>query len=94
MQVQVILPDDIAQSLENKWGNLEQKLLEMLILEAYREGSISVGKVRELTGMATRLEADAWLKSKGIDLHYSEADLKADHQTHQQLQQEGLLNAS
>lgn len=93
MQVQLVLPDDIAHSLASKWGNLERKLLEMLVLEAYREGSISVGKVRELMGMATRLEADAWLKSKGINLHYSETDLEADRQTHNDLRQEGLLKA-
>lgn len=94
MQVQLVLPDDIAHSLESRWGNLERKLLEMLTLEAYREGSISVGKVRELMGLATRLEVDSWLKSKGIDLHYSETDFEADRQTHDQLKQEGLLNAS
>ena len=94
MQVRLVLPDDIAHCLESKWGDLERKLLEMLTIEAYREGSISVGKVRELMGMATRLEADSWLKSKGIDLHYNESDFEADRQTHDQLKQEGQLNAS
>lgn len=94
MQVQIVLPDDIAHSLESKWGSLERKLLEMLTLEAYREGSISVGKVRELMGMATRLEVDTWLKSKGIDLNYSETDFQADRQTHENLRQEGILKNS
>ena len=48
MLIQIALPDDIACSLETKWGNLERKLLEMLAIAAYQEGSISVGKVREL----------------------------------------------
>lgn len=94
MQVQLVLPDDVAHSLATKWGNLEHKLLEILVLEAYRDGSISVGKVRELMGFATRLEVDSWLNTKGIDLHYSETDFEADHQTHDQLKQEGFLNAS
>ena len=94
MHIQIALPDDIARSLETRWGNLERKLLEILTLEAYREGSISVGKVRELLGMATRLEADAWLQSKGVDLHYSETDFKDDQQTHDQLRQEGILKPS
>jgi predicted HTH domain antitoxin len=92
MQIQLIIPDDLAHNLEDKWGNLEKKLLEMLILEAYQEGSISVGKVRELMGLATRLDADSWLKSKGLDLHYNESDFEADRQTHNQLHQEGLIN--
>ena len=73
---------------------MERKLLEMLTLEAHREGSISVGKVREFLGLATRLEADSGLKSKGIDLDYSETDFEANCRTHDQIQQAGLLNAS
>ncbi len=92
MQIQIALPDDIAYSLQAKWGSLEQKLLEVLVIEAYREGSISVGKVRELLGMSTRLEVDAFLKAKGVDLHYNEADFEADIQTHKQLQREAKLN--
>ena len=35
MQIQIALPDDVARSLEMKWGSLERKLLEMLVIEAY-----------------------------------------------------------
>ncbi len=92
MQIQIALPDDVAHSLEEKWGSLERKLLEMLVIEAYREGSISAGKLRELLSISTRLEVDAFLKAKGVDLHYDEADLEADRQTHEQLRQSGKLN--
>lgn len=33
-------------------------------------------------------EVDVFLKAKGIDLLYSEADLEADCQTHEQLRKE------
>ena len=92
MQIQIALPDDVVRSLEERWGSLERKLLEMLVIEAYREGSISAGKVRELLGMSTRLEVDAFLKAKGVDLHYDEADLEADRSSHEQLRQSGKLN--
>jgi predicted HTH domain antitoxin len=78
MQIQIALPDNIVSSLEAKWGSLECRLMEMVIVEAYWQRSISVGKVRELLGMKTRLEVDAFLKAKGVDLPYSEADLEAD----------------
>jgi predicted HTH domain antitoxin len=55
----------------------------MVVIEAYREGSISVGKLREVLGIATRLEADAFLKAKGIELPYGEIDLEEDRQTHE-----------
>ena len=93
MQIKIALPDDLVHSLEAKWGNLERKLLEMIVIQAYCEGSISVGKVRELLGMKTRLEVDAFLQEKGIDLAYDQAELERDHQTHEQLRQEGKLKS-
>lgn len=92
MQIQIALPDDVACSLETKWGSLERKLLEMLVIEAYREGSISVGKVRELLGMSTRLEVDAFLKAKGVNLHYNETDFETDRSSHEQLRQSARLD--
>ena len=91
MQIQIALPNDVACSLEAKWGNLERKLLEMLAIEAYREGSISAGKVRELLGMSTGLEVDAFLKEKGVYLHYDEADFEQDIYTMRRLEQERQL---
>ena len=93
MQIQIALPEDVARSLEERWGSLERKLLEMLVIEAYRDGSISAGKVRELLGMSTHLEVDAFLKAKQVDLHYDEADFEADRQAHEQLRQKGKLNS-
>ena len=77
-----------------KWTSLEHKLMEMVVIEAYREGSISVGKVRELLGMKTRLEVDPFLKAKGVDLAYNEADFEADRQAHEQIRKEGKLKTS
>ena len=93
MQIQVALPDEIARSLEAKWGDLERKLLEVLVATAYREGSISVGKVRQLLGLATKLEAEAWLADNDIYLLYTEKDLEADRDTHKKLARKGLLKA-
>ncbi len=89
MQIQIGIPDDVAHSLEAKWGSLERKLLEMVAIAAYQEGSISAGKVRELLGMATRLEVDVFLKDKGVYLHYNEADFEQDMSTMRRLEQKG-----
>jgi len=48
MEIQIALPDELANSLSRKWGNLEQTLLEMLVIKAYQEGEISAGKGGEL----------------------------------------------
>ncbi|NEQ38646.1 MAG: UPF0175 family protein [Okeania sp. SIO3I5] len=90
-QIQIALPDELASFLKEKWGNLERKLIEIIVVEAYREGSISNGKLREILGFSTPLEADKFLKAKGVDLDYDEEDFISDRQTHELLEQEGKL---
>ncbi|NEO53739.1 MAG: hypothetical protein F6K54_11995 [Okeania sp. SIO3B5] len=70
---------------------IEYRQLVSRYVEAYREGSISSGKLRELFGFSTPLEADNFLKSKGVDLDYDEEDFMSDRQTHEQLEKEGKL---
>lgn len=84
MQIQIALPDDVARDLTAKWGNLERQILEMVVVQAYRDGVISAGKVRQLLGMATRLEVDAFLKQKEAFLHYDQFELEADRETCEQ----------
>ncbi|MFO5491264.1 MAG: UPF0175 family protein [Cuspidothrix sp.] len=91
MQISIVLPDAVAHSLTEKWGNLDSRIMEMIAVEAYRQGLISVGKLRELLGMKTRLEVDNFLRSQGIELAYNAMDLEEDHQTHQQLQESGIF---
>jgi len=91
MQISIVLPDEIANSLVAQWGSLDSRVTEIIVVEAYRQGLISVGKLRELLGMKTRLEADAFLKSQGIDLVYDEIDLEQDNQTHQALKKADIF---
>lgn len=53
---------------------------EALVIEAYREGLITRGKIGELLGMAFH-EREAWLKERGVTYDFSEDELDADRQT-------------
>ncbi|MBD2092916.1 UPF0175 family protein [Microcoleus sp. FACHB-1515] len=91
MKITVEIPNALADELEAKWGNLERKLLELWVIEAYRSELIGGGKARELLGFSTRLELDAFFKAREVYLHYDIADLEQDRQTVEQLSQEGKL---
>ncbi len=54
---------------------------ELLVVGAYSTGRLSVGQVREVLGLATRIEAEEWLGNRGVAWNYSAADLAADRQT-------------
>lgn len=91
MKFTVEIPDALAYKLEAKWGNLERKLLELWVIEAYRSALISGGRARELLGLSTRLELDTFFKEREVYLHYDISDLEQDRQTMEQLRQEGKL---
>ena len=91
MQITVEIPDTLAHKLEAKWGNLEHKLLELWVIEAYRDVLISAGRARELLEFSTRLELDAFFKERDVHLHYDMADLAQDLKTMEKLEQAGKL---
>lgn len=58
---------------------------EFLVVGAYSTGRLSLGQVRQVLGLATRIEAEQWLGKRGIVQNYSSADLVADRRTLSQL---------
>jgi len=53
-------------------------VLESLALEAYRERLIGEARLQRWLGLATRLEAHAFLKEHGVPLNYTLEDLERD----------------
>jgi len=76
MQVQLELPDEIAQALSN--GDLSRAALEALALEGYRSGRLGGGQVQKLLGFGTPMQLHAFLKEHGVYLNYSAEDLAKD----------------
>jgi len=75
MKIAVELPEDIAERLEGKWGDLSRAAREAIAIEGYRSGALSQSQVQRLLGLASRWEVDALLKRAGVYLDYTEEDL-------------------
>ena len=82
MQINIELPDDVAQGMEGQ--NLPRALLESFALEGYRSGRLSEEQVRRILGFGTRLGVDGFLKSHGVYLDYTAEDLERDTETGRQ----------
>ncbi len=78
MDVAIQVPEDVARQLEAKWGDVSQRALESLTLEAYRSGVITGAEVGRMLNLSSRLEVDEFLKKAGAYLDYTEADLERD----------------
>jgi predicted HTH domain antitoxin len=78
MDVAFSLPEDLARRLQEQWGDLSRGALESVAVQAYRDGSLTLGEVRALLGHETRMETEAFLKERGALLDYSEEELEHD----------------
>ncbi len=85
MEVTVHIPDTIGERLGNDPEAIPRWLLEKAGLEAYRSGEISGYELRLMLGITSRLELDAFLKTHGVYLEYTEEDFAHDAETSRQL---------
>ncbi|MBD2690698.1 hypothetical protein H6G68_02835 [Anabaena catenula FACHB-362] len=66
MQVTIDLPDKLTAKILNKWGNLPQKILSNLVLEAFRERLIDFDELKDLLNFASDAEFKEFLIQKNI----------------------------
>jgi hypothetical protein len=85
MEVTVYIPDTIGKRLRKDIGEIPRWLLEKAGLEAYRAREISGYELRLLLGLKSRIELDAFLKTHGVYLEYSDEDFRHDAETSRQL---------
>src|SRR5437867_11242443 len=85
MEVTVHIPDSIGERLGKDAEAIPRWLLEKAGLEAYRSREISGYELRLLLGMKSRLELDAFLKTHGVYLEYTNEDFAHDAETSRQL---------
>jgi hypothetical protein len=83
--ITIALPDELSAALAAPGQDLSRAAFEALTLEAYRESKISAAQLRQLLGYETRMEVDAFLKSRGVELEYTLEDVERDRETHRQL---------
>ncbi len=79
------LPDELLEALAAPGVDIPRAAFEALAAEAYREQKISHSQLRRLLGYETRMEVDAFLKARGVELEYTVEDLERDRQTLREL---------
>ena len=85
MHIGVDLPEDIAERLEARWGDLSRAAREAIAIEGYRSGALSQDQVQRFLGLASRWEVDALLKRAGVYLNYTEEDVVREVESSQDL---------
>ena len=85
MQITIDIPNEIADRLTETPKQLPRHLLELLVIEAYRNDRITHFQVGQILKLPSRWAVDEFLKTHHVYLHYSEEDLACDRQPLRQL---------
>ena len=67
MNIGIELPEDIAEALEKKWGDLSQYATEILAVEGYRSGVLTAEQLHRLLSLRTQCEMELLLEQHGVD---------------------------
>jgi len=79
MTIHFELPD-LEETLRADYGNLNQAAKEALLIDAYRTGKLSLGKLAQTLGRSPSTTT-AWLDQHRVGPSYSPEDLAADLQS-------------
>lgn len=80
MTISFHLEDELQKQLTRDMGDLNTAAREALLIQAYRMGTLSIGRLASVLGVAV-VDADAWLAERGVSTNYSAADFDTDLQT-------------
>lgn len=76
-RIAVDLPEDIAKRLESAWRDLSRGALEAVVVEGYRDGTLTREQVGRVLGLSF-WDTEAFLKERQAYLAYDEEDLEQD----------------
>jgi predicted HTH domain antitoxin len=80
MTVIINLPHEAEHSLRKAWGDrLDQKAFEAIVIQGYREKLFSVGRVAELVGLETSIQAEQWLAERRVERNLDPEDITNDY---------------
>ncbi len=78
MNVAIEIPDDIGRVLASQTGDVSRAVLEAVAVEAYRAGTITPAQVRQMLGLRSRWETEAFLRRAEAYHDYTMDDLERD----------------
>ncbi|NDJ21840.1 hypothetical protein GS682_09375 [Nostoc sp. B(2019)] len=66
MQITINLPDKLTEKIQDQWGNLPQKILANLVLDAFRDGLIDFDELKDMLNFFSDTELKEFLQQKNM----------------------------
>lgn len=81
MPITIQLPIRIEDELRADDPKLDDHAREQFLVAQYKEGKLSTSDIAEILGHETRFVTEQWLRTRGVNIGYTTADLDADGKT-------------
>lgn len=78
MDVAIQIPDEVGRALAARSADVSRAVLEAVAVEAYRTGAITPAQVKEMLGLRSRWETEAFLRRVEAYNDYTMDDLEQD----------------
>lgn len=66
MQITINVPDNLTDKIPDEWGNLSQKILANLVLDAFKDGLIDFNEMKDMLNFFSDAEFKEFLKQKNM----------------------------
>ena len=66
MQITINLPEELTDQIGDKWGNLQQKIVANLVLDALKEGLISFDELKKILDFFSDAELKEFLRENNM----------------------------
>ncbi|MGL5132917.1 MAG: hypothetical protein ACRC78_10345 [Planktothrix sp.] len=66
MQITIDLPDNLTDKIPEEWGNLSQKILAIIVLDAFKDGLIDFKEMKDMLNFFSETEFNEFLKQKNM----------------------------
>lgn len=80
MTISFQLEGDLEAQLRRDLGDLSRAARDALLIEAYRQGKLSIGRPARTLGMGV-IATDQWLAERGVPLNYTLEEFQEDVRT-------------
>ncbi|MBD2493573.1 hypothetical protein [Nostoc sp. FACHB-280] len=66
MQITINLPDKLTEKIQEQLGNLQQKIIASLVLDAFREGLIDFDELKDMLNFFSDAELNDFLRQNNM----------------------------
>lgn len=78
MDISIQIPDEVGRALMARGADVTRAVLEAVAIEAYRSGAITPQQVKDMLGLRSRWETEAFLRRGEAYHHYTHDNLDRD----------------